>query len=73
MLFRSKVRQNILQVALDYLACGLDPNKVHIFDQSMVPQLTELSFYYQNLVTVLSLIHIWWHLAPDCPASCPCR
>ena len=47
-----KVRQNILQVALDYLACGLDPNKVHIFIQSMVPQLTELSFYYQNLVTV---------------------
>ena len=41
-----KVRQNILQVALDYLACGLDPNKVHIFIQSMVPQLTELSFYY---------------------------
>ena len=50
-----KVRQNILQVALDYLACGLDPNKVHIFIQSMVPQLTELSFYYQNLVTVSRL------------------
>ena len=47
-----KVRQNILQVALDYLACGLDPNKVHIFIQSMVPQLTELSFYYMKLVTV---------------------
>ena len=47
-----KVRQNILQVALDYLACGLDPNKVHIFIQSMVPQLTELTFYYMNLVTV---------------------
>ena len=43
-----KVRQNILQVALDYLACGLDPNKVHIFIQSMVPQLTELSFYYRQ-------------------------
>ncbi len=43
-----KVRQNILQVALDYLACGLDPNKVHIFIQSMVPQLTELSFYYES-------------------------
>ncbi len=50
-----KVRQNILQVALDYLACGLDPNKVHIFIQSMVPQLTELSFYYMNLVTVRRL------------------
>ena len=50
-----KVRQNILQVALDYLACGLDPNKVHIFIQSMVLQLTELSFYYMNLVTVSRL------------------
>ena len=50
-----KVRQNILQVALDYLACGLDPNKLHIFIQSMVPQLTELSFYYMNLVTVSRL------------------
>lgn len=50
-----KVRQNILQVALDYLACGLNPNKVHIFIQSMVPQLTELSFYYMNLVTVSRL------------------
>ena len=50
-----KVRQNILQVALDYLACGLDPDKVHIFIQSMVPQLTELSFYYMNLVTVSRL------------------
>lgn len=47
-----KVRQNILQVALDYLACGIDPDKSHIFIQSMVPQLTELSFYYMNLVTV---------------------
>ena len=47
-----KVRQNILQVALDYLACGIDPDRSHIFIQSMVPQLTELSFYYMNLVTV---------------------
>ena len=47
-----KVRQNILQVALDYLACGIDPEKSTIFIQSMVPQLTELSFYYMNLVTV---------------------
>ena len=41
-----------MQVALDYLACGLDPEKVNIFIQSMVPELTELSFYYMNLVTV---------------------
>ena len=47
-----KVRQNIIQVALDYLACGLDPEKSTIFIQSMVPELTELSFYYMNLVTV---------------------
>ena len=50
-----KVRQNILQVALDYLACGIDPAKTHIFIQSMVPELTELSFYYMNLVTVQRL------------------
>ena len=49
---REKVRHNIMQVALDYLACGLDPEKVNIFIQSMVPELTELSFYYMNLVTV---------------------
>ncbi len=47
-----KVRQNIMQVALDYLACGIDPAKSHIFIQSMVPELTELTFYYMNLVTV---------------------
>ncbi len=47
-----KVRQNIVQVALDYLACGLDPEKATIFIQSMVPELTELTFYYMNLVTV---------------------
>ena len=47
-----KVRQNILQVALDYLACGLDPEKSNIFIQSMVPERTELTFYYMNLVTV---------------------
>lgn len=50
-----KVRQNILQVALDYLACGLDPNKVTIFIQSQVTELTELTFYYMNLVTVSRL------------------
>lgn len=47
-----KVRDNIIQVALDYLACGLDPEKSTIFIQSMVPELTELTFYYMNLVTV---------------------
>lgn len=47
-----KVRQNIIQVALDYLACGIDPDKSTIFIQSMIPELTELTFYYMNLVTV---------------------
>lgn len=47
-----KVRQNIVEVALDYLSVGLDPAKSTLFIQSMVPQLTELSFYYMNLVTV---------------------
>ena len=50
-----KVRQNIIQVALDYLSAGLDPSKVNIFIQSMVPELTELTFYYMNLVTVQRL------------------
>ena len=50
-----KVRQNIVEVALDYLSCGLDPAKSTIFIQSMVPELTELSFYYMNLVTVSRL------------------
>ena len=47
-----KIRENILNVALDYLAAGLDPEKVTIFIQSGVPQLTELAFYYMNLVSV---------------------
>ena len=47
-----KVRQNTMNVALDYLACGVDPEKSTIFIQSMVPELTELTFYYMNLVTV---------------------
>ena len=47
-----KVRKNIIQVALDYLACGIDPNKSTIFIQSMIPELTELTVYYMNLVTV---------------------
>lgn len=47
-----KVRQNIVQVALDYLACGIDPEKSCIFIQSAIPELTELTFYYMNLVTV---------------------
>ena len=50
-----KVRKNIIEVALDYLACGLDPAKSTLFIQSMVPQLTELAFYYMNLVTVSRL------------------
>ena len=47
-----KVRENVLEVALDYLACGIDPKKSTIFIQSAVPQLTELTAYYMNLVTV---------------------
>ena len=50
-----KVRQNIMEVALDYLSCGLDPAKSTLFIQSMVPELTELTFYYANLVTVSRL------------------
>lgn len=50
-----KVRQNIIEVALDYLACGLDPEKSTLFIQSQIPQLCELSFYYMNLVTVSRL------------------
>ena len=50
-----KVRQNIIEVALDYLACGLDPVKSTMFIQSQIPELCELSFYYMNLVTVARL------------------
>lgn len=50
-----KVRQNIIEVALDYLACGLDPKKSTLFIQSQVPELCELAFYYMNLVTVARL------------------
>ena len=50
-----KIRQNIIEVALDYLACGLDPEKSTLFIQSQVPELCELSFYYMNLVTVSRL------------------
>ncbi len=50
-----KVRQNVIEVALDYLSVGLDPNKVTIFIQSQIPELTELSFYYMDLVTVSRL------------------
>ncbi|MBQ7954422.1 MAG: tryptophan--tRNA ligase [Lachnospiraceae bacterium] len=46
-----KIRENIIEVALDYLSCGLDPAKSNLFIQSMVPELTELCFYYMNLVT----------------------
>lgn len=50
-----KIRQNVIEVALDYLACGIDPAKSNIFIQSAVPELTELAFYYMNLVTVSRL------------------
>lgn len=47
-----KVRQNVMQVALDYLSCGIDPTKSNLFIQSMIPELAELTVYYMNLVTV---------------------
>ena len=50
-----KVRQNIIEVALDYLACGLDPERSTLFIQSQIPELCELAFYYMNLVTVARL------------------
>ena len=50
-----KVRENIIEVALDYLACGLDPAKSTLFIQSQIPELTELTFFYSNLVTVSRL------------------
>lgn len=50
-----KVRQNIIEVALDYLSCGLDPEKTTLLIQSQIPELCELSFYYMNLVTVSRL------------------
>lgn len=50
-----KIRQNVMNVALDYLSCGLDPEKTNIFIQSAVPELTELAFYYMNLVSVQRL------------------
>ena len=50
-----KVRQNIIEVALDYLSCGLDPAKSTLFIQSQISELTELTFFYSNLVTVSRL------------------
>ena len=50
-----KVRQNVIEVALDYLYCGLDPEKITIFIQSQIPELCELSFYFMDLVTVSRL------------------
>ena len=50
-----KVRQNVIEVALDYLSCGLDPEKVTLFIQSQIPELCELSFYFMNMVTVSRL------------------
>lgn len=51
----NKVRENITEVILDYLACGLDPKKVTFYIQSLVPELTELTFYYMNIVTLARL------------------
>ena len=50
-----KVRDNVLEIVLFYLACGIDPKKTNIFIQSQIPALTELTFYYMNLVTVARL------------------
>lgn len=50
-----KVRQNVIEVALDYLACGLDPERVTLFIQSQIPELCELSFYFMDLVSVSRL------------------
>ena len=50
-----KVRQNIIEVALDYMSCGLDPDKTNMFIQSQIPELCELTCYYMNLVTVSRL------------------
>ena len=50
-----KVKDNVIEVALDYLACGIDPKKCTIFLQSEVPELSDLTFYYMNLVTVARL------------------
>lgn len=50
-----KVRQNVIEVALDYLACGLNPEKVTLFIQSQIPELCELSFYFMDLVSVSRL------------------
>ncbi|MDO5557698.1 MAG: tryptophan--tRNA ligase [Clostridia bacterium] len=50
-----KIRQNVIEVALDYLSCGIDPKKTIIFLQSQIPELCELTFYYMDLVTVSRL------------------
>ncbi len=50
-----KIRESIIEVTLDYLSCGIDPSKTHIFIQSQIQELCELSFYYMNLVTVSRL------------------
>ena len=63
-----KVRQNVIEVALDYLACGLDPTKSTIFIQSQIPELCELTFYYMDLVTVSRLPRRFLHL-PHQPGS----
>ena len=54
-----KVRQNIIEVALDYLSCGLDPEKVTIFIQSQIPELHEMTQFFSNLVTVQRPPRFW--------------
>ena len=68
-----KVRQNIIEVALDYMSCGLDPSKATIFIQSQISELCELTFYYMDLVTVARLqrnstryIHRYWWSPRHC-------
>ena len=51
----SKIRESVKEIILDYLACGLDPEKITFFIQSMIPELTEYTFYYLNLVTLARL------------------
>ena len=64
-----KVRQNIIEVALDYLSVGLDPSKVTLFIQSMIPELSELTMYFMNLVSVARLQRNGLCPLPDKPYS----
>ena len=66
-----KVRQNIIEVALDYMSCGLDPSKATIFIQSQISELCELTFYYMDLVTVTSKPASLWDFLPIPSARLP--